>query len=166
MACGVFVPWPGTEPRPSIVKAWSPNHWTDRVFLTYMLLLCCLRKFPNYVTFLKLLFSTIFLGASFFECFQAHHILLPASVCWCHFDVEEEVYIVDKMKFRDFLVTQGLRIHFSMQRVQVWFLVLALRGAKISHASGSENQNIKPKQYCKKFNKDLKNGPHQKIWKK
>ena len=123
MACGVFVPWAGTEPRPSIVKAWSPNHWTARVFLTYMLLLCCLRKFPNCVTFLKLLFSTIFLGASFFECFQAHHILLPASVCWCHFDVEEEVYIVDKMKFRDFLVTQGLRIHLSMRGTQVQSLL-------------------------------------------
>ena len=49
MACGVFVP--GTEPRPSVVKSWSPNHWTARVFLTYMLLLCCLRKFPNCVTF-------------------------------------------------------------------------------------------------------------------
>ena len=25
-----------------------------------------------------------------------------------------------------------------------------------------KNQNIKQKQYCNKFNKDLKNGPHQK----
>ena len=25
-----------------------------------------------------------------------------------------------------------------------------------------KNQNIKKKQYCNKFNKDLKNGPHQK----
>ena len=36
------------------------------------------------------------------------------------------------------------------------------RGAKIPHASGPKNQNIKQKQYCKKFNKDFKNGPHQK----
>ena len=35
-------------------------------------------------------------------------------------------------------------------------------GAKISHASGPKNQNIKQKQYCNKFNKDFKNGPHQK----
>ena len=27
-ACGVLVPWPGIEPVPSAVKAWSPNHWT------------------------------------------------------------------------------------------------------------------------------------------
>ena len=36
------------------------------------------------------------------------------------------------------------------------------QGAKIPHASGPKNQNIKQKQYCNKFNKDLKNGPHQK----
>ena len=32
-----------------------------------------------------------------------------------------------------------------------------------SHMSwGQKNQNIKQKQYCNKFNKDFKNGPHQK----
>ena len=36
------------------------------------------------------------------------------------------------------------------------------RGAKIPHASWPRNQNIKQKQYCNKFNKDSKNGPHQK----
>ena len=36
------------------------------------------------------------------------------------------------------------------------------RGAKIPHASQPENQNIKQKQYCNKFNKDFKNGPFQK----
>ena len=36
------------------------------------------------------------------------------------------------------------------------------QGAKIPHASGSKNQNIKQKQYCNKFNEDFKNGPHQK----
>ena len=36
------------------------------------------------------------------------------------------------------------------------------RGAKIPHASRPRNQNIKQKQYCNKFNKDFKNGPHQK----
>ena len=34
------------------------------------------------------------------------------------------------------------------------------QGAKIPHASGPKNQNIKLKQYCNKFNKDFKNGPH------
>ena len=38
-------------------------------------------------------------------------------------------------------------------------------GAKIPHASQPENQNIKQKQYCNKFNKDFKNGPHQKKYK-
>ena len=35
-------------------------------------------------------------------------------------------------------------------------------GAKIPHASRPKNQNIKQKQYCSKFNKYFKNGPHQK----
>ena len=34
------------------------------------------------------------------------------------------------------------------------------QGAKISHASGPKNQEVKQKQYCNKFNKDFKNGPH------
>ena len=33
-------------------------------------------------------------------------------------------------------------------------------GAKIPHASRTKNQNIKQKQYCNKFSKDFKNGPH------
>ena len=40
------------------------------------------------------------------------------------------------------------------------------QGAKIPHALGLKNQNIKEKQYCNKFNKDFKNGPHQKNLKK
>ena len=36
------------------------------------------------------------------------------------------------------------------------------RGAEIPHASRPENQNIKQKQFCNKFNKDFENGPHQK----
>ena len=36
------------------------------------------------------------------------------------------------------------------------------QGTKIPHASWLKNQNIKQKQYCNKFNKDFKNGPHQK----
>ena len=36
------------------------------------------------------------------------------------------------------------------------------QGAKILHASQPVNQNIKQKQYSKKFNKDFKNGPHPK----
>ena len=35
-------------------------------------------------------------------------------------------------------------------------------GAKIPHASQPKNQNIKQKQYYNKFNKNFKNGPHQK----
>ena len=31
-ACGILVPRPGIEPRPSAVKAHSINHWTAREF--------------------------------------------------------------------------------------------------------------------------------------
>ena len=40
------------------------------------------------------------------------------------------------------------------------------QGAKIPHALGPKNQNIKQKQYCNKINKDFKYGPHQKFLKK
>ena len=33
-------------------------------------------------------------------------------------------------------------------------------GAKIPHALQPKNQNKKQKQYCNKFNKNLKNSPH------
>ena len=33
-------------------------------------------------------------------------------------------------------------------------------GAKISHASQPKKQNLKQKEYCNRFNKDVKNGPH------
>ena len=36
------------------------------------------------------------------------------------------------------------------------------QAAGIPHASQSKNKNIKQKQHCNKFNKDFKNGPHQK----
>ena len=36
------------------------------------------------------------------------------------------------------------------------------QGAKTLHALRPKNQNIKQKQYCNKFNKDFKSGPHQK----
>ena len=38
--------------------------------------------------------------------------------------------------------------------------------AEIPHASQPKNQKRKQKQYGSKFNKDFKNGPHQKIFKK
>ena len=36
------------------------------------------------------------------------------------------------------------------------------QGTKIPHASGPKIQNIRQKQYCNKFDKDFKNGPHLK----
>ena len=34
--------------------------------------------------------------------------------------------------------------------------------AKIPHASGHKNNNIKQKQYCNKYNKEFLNGPYKK----
>ena len=36
------------------------------------------------------------------------------------------------------------------------------QGAKTPRASWPKSQNIKLKQYCNRFNKDFKNGPHLK----
>ena len=36
------------------------------------------------------------------------------------------------------------------------------QGTKIPHALQPKTQNIKQKQYCNKFSKDVKNGPRQK----
>ena len=38
-------------------------------------------------------------------------------------------------------------------------------GAKIPHALWPKKQDIKQTQYCNKFNKNFKNGSHQKIFK-
>ena len=34
------------------------------------------------------------------------------------------------------------------------------RGAKFPHSSQPKDQNMKQKQYCNKFNKNFKSGPH------
>ena len=56
-------------------------------------------------------------------------------------------------------MVQGLRFRLPMQGVWVRPLVKEVR----SHMPHGPKTNIKKKQYCNKFNKDLKkNGPHQK----
>ena len=37
VACGILVPWWGTEPRPSAARALSANHWTSGEFPTVTL---------------------------------------------------------------------------------------------------------------------------------
>ena len=32
LACGILVPWPGIEPMPPALAAWSLNHWSTREF--------------------------------------------------------------------------------------------------------------------------------------
>ena len=59
------------------------------------------------------------------------------------------------------LMVQWLRLCLPIQGIQVQSLVQDLR----SHI-GASTQNIKQKQYCNKFNKNFKNGPHQQNLKK
>ena len=35
-----LVPWPGIEPRPPALGAWSLNHWTTRKVPLYFILIC------------------------------------------------------------------------------------------------------------------------------
>ena len=53
------------------------------------------------------------------------------------------------------LAVQRLRLHLPMQGVRVQSLVRELR----SHMPWGQKKRHK---YCNKFNKDFKNGPHQK----
>ena len=46
------------------------------------------------------------------------------------------------------LVIQGMRV-----RIPGW-------EARTPHVSWAKNQNIKQKQYCNRFSRDFKNGPH------
>ena len=39
MAYGILIPWPGIEPMPSALVAWSLNHWTTREVNIFTLLL-------------------------------------------------------------------------------------------------------------------------------
>ena len=76
-------------------------------------------------------------------------------------NTREEKDLQKQTQNRDFPVAvQWLRLHLPMQGVGSipgW-------GANIPHALWPKN--IKWKQYCKKFNKDFKNGPHKNILKK
>ena len=59
------------------------------------------------------------------------------------------------------LAVQWLKLHLSMQGGEG---SIPGQGVKIPHASGPKSQNIKQKQFCNKFNKDLINCPHQKKY--
>ena len=58
-----------------------------------------------------------------------------------------------RIRLCDSPAAQCLRLHLPMQGLGVQSLV---RGAKISHATWPQNQNMKQKQYCNKVNTDRK----------
>ena len=56
VACRILVPQPGIEPRPSAVKAQSPNHWTAREFPSF------------YFFFLNVFYLFLFLAVLGLHC--------------------------------------------------------------------------------------------------
>ena len=58
-------------------------------------------------------------------------------------------------------MVQGLRLHLPMQGVWFQTFVGDLRSPCLSAKRPGHKQQ---KQYCNKFNKDFKNGPHQNIY--
>ena len=54
------------------------------------------------------------------------------------------------------MAVQWLNLCLPLQGVQVSSLVVELR----SHMPCAKKNKTKEKQYCNKFNKDCKNGPH------
>ena len=68
--------------------------------------------------------------------------------------------------------SKTIRLSLPLRSLQSWdFPGLPLQGVWVrslvrelrSHMPrGQKKQNIKQKQYCNKFNKEFKNGPHQK----
>ena len=64
-----------------------------------------------------------------------------------------------KIRLGTSLMVQWLRLDLPKQGAWVQSLVREMR----SHMPrGQKYQNIKHKQYCNKFNEDIKNGPHKK----
>ena len=67
--------------------------------------------------------------------------------------------IILKIKRRTSMVVQWLRLSLPMQRVRGQSLVREL-GSHMPHSQRTRTQN---KRYCDKFNKNLRNDPHQKM---
>ena len=73
------------------------------------------------------------------------------------------MWLLRGVKFRreagNSLAVQWLRFHISVRGAQAQ--------PRVPQGSYPRNRNVKQKQYCnKKFNKDLKNGPHKFFFKK
>ena len=73
----------------------------------------------------------------------------------------KDPHIFKKQCFGNSLAVQWLRLHLPNGRVVG---SIPGQGAKTPHASGPENQSIKQKQYCNRFNKSFKNGPYKEIF--
>ena len=71
----------------------------------------------------------------------------------------EGVFTQGVHHFRTSLVVQGLRLSFPVQEAQVRLLV---RDLSLPICLRAKNiQNIKQKHYCKRLNKNFKNGLHK-----
>ena len=63
MACEVLVPWPGIEPEPPALKAWSLNPWIAREVLPCLSMLSCVRLWSS---------SHLFLACTPWPCTSIH----------------------------------------------------------------------------------------------
>ena len=57
MACRILALWPGIEPRPSAVKAQSPNHWTTREFPYILFYILFHYGLPQDIEYSSILYS-------------------------------------------------------------------------------------------------------------
>ena len=58
-ACGVLVPWPGIEPVPHAVEAWSPDHWATSELPRLCMLKCIIWLFLAHVYTHKIITTEI-----------------------------------------------------------------------------------------------------------
>ena len=79
-AWGILVPWPGIEPVPPAVEAWSLNHWTTReVPAIFDLFFRSGLSLEKYTIKINLIISPLREILAVFQ-FVVEHILLSCSV--------------------------------------------------------------------------------------
>ena len=152
LACEILVPWPGIELLPPVVKAQSLNHWTTSEVspcaLEYIHLCVCVCDRLGPLEHGSQGKPTSSPGLQ--AILRLYLYLWTPTLSQISFCINEDTW---GLPWWSMVKTS------SNAGVWVWSLVRELG----SHMPfGQKNKNMKQKQYCSKFNKDLENGPHQK----
>ena len=89
LVCGFLAPWPGIKPRPVVVKAWSPDHWTTKEFLFLKVPLDTVHlkstfgPLPTKVHIVKaLVFPVVMHGCESWTIKKAEHRRIDPSELW------------------------------------------------------------------------------------